>query len=132
MTPHRINNTHTSNLNRAARRGNHTNKQVRYNRPISRNSGIEQTVAVINTDDNIAVNEDLAFFRKKTEETPVTPEVPTKTTAPEESYNSNEYITTNPEATPSNAPSVDPTNKPIKKTLPRATTARTATLRATK
>ena len=102
MTPHRVNKNNATHVNRAARRGhvaNPTKRVVRNNKPISRNSAIDQTVAVLNTDDNVAINDDLAFFRKKTEETPVTPEVPTKTTTPEESYDDRDYSTTTPDTT---------------------------------
>jgi len=135
MTPHRVTQNHTNNTNRpnrAARRGyenkNHTNKIVRNSRPISRNFAMEQTVAVVNTDDSTAINDinemndDLAFFRKKTEETPVTPDVPAPNTVPEnqpqsydDTYDNGYFTTVNPE------PAAQPAPTTPARTLPTRT-----------
>ena len=134
-------NLNTNRPNRAARRNANKNTNVNRNTNINRHSGInkstslDQTVAVINSEDNVISNNDMAFFRKKTEEPtntmPPPAETPNETTpipAPRtqsyndyydsgyddvDDYNENE---TAPQPTP--APT-NPTKLPTRATVTR-------------
>ena len=97
----------TNRPNRAARRNNNVNRNTNVNRynGINMVTPMDQTVAVVNNEDNaIFNNDDLAFFRKKTEEPTntvpnvppaVTPNAPAPTPMPAprvESYNDAQFF----------------------------------------
>jgi len=89
ITPNtKVNRTINTNINR-------TNNGYYSTQDIGLNTNMMQTVAVVNHDDINITNDEMAFFRKKTEEptTPTTPEMPAPAepapTGLEESYDDN-------------------------------------------